>query len=292
MEKLTSLRIKAYGKLNLMLDIAGVREDGYHLLETVMQSVSVYDLLEFELSEGCGIELLCEKAGFPLNEKNLIWKAIIAFYDYCGLHMKEKITVRITKNLPSMAGMAGGSADCAATLIAMNLLHGTKLSDEQLCSIGVKLGADVPFCIMGGTRLCCGIGEEMTELTAPECYFCVVKPDLSISTPMAFKKYDSIENPEKCDTNAFLESLQKGSLFEMCKNMFNVLEYASEEEKIDSAKRHLIRSGALSAMMTGSGSAVFGVFKTEQEACEALKKLDCYDFKAVCRPIDFSYEII
>lgn len=287
-----NLKIKAYGKLNLTLDIAGIRNDGYHLLETVMQSVSVYDLLEFERSSGSGIELICEKEGFPLNEKNLIWKAVDAFFDYCSMKKEDKITVKITKNLPSMAGMAGGSADCAAALAAMNAMYDTKLTHKEICEIGVKLGADVPFCITGGTGLCRGIGEKITKLPSPNCFFVVVQPDLSISTPEAFKKYDKIKEPEHCNTAEFLKNLENGNLSEMCRNMFNVLEYACDSEEIAKVKRQLTESGAITAIMTGSGSAVYGVFPNKPEAEKALEKLGEYRFKDICRPMNIPYEIL
>ena len=188
----SNLKIKAYGKINLALDIVGKRDDGYHILNTVMQSVSCFDLLDFTLSEGEGIELTCKLDSFPKGEDNIITKAYHAFADFTHIDFGCKITVNVEKNLPSQAGMGGGSADAAATLRALDFMFDTRLTDEQLCSIGVALGADVPFCITGGTRLCQGVGEIMSNLPSPDCAFVIIKPDVGISTPEAFKKYDDL----------------------------------------------------------------------------------------------------
>lgn len=284
------LKIKAFGKLNLALDIVGRRDDGYHLLSTVMQSVSCYDLLEFELTDGDGVMLECDTAGFPPVNDNIITKAIAAFRNYTNIDYGCKIKVRVEKNLPSLAGMGGGSSDCAATLQALNFMLDTRLTDEQLCSIGIKLGADVPFCIMGGTQLCQGVGELMSRLPAPDCCFVIVKPDAGISTPEAFRKYDSIANPKRCHMDMLLRSLGCGNLYGMCANMFNVLEYAAECPEILEAEQELRSLGALSAMMTGSGSAVFGVFDSCGAAEKAMKKLDGWSYKCLCQPVKQGYE--
>lgn len=285
-----NLKIKAFGKLNLALDIVGRRDDGYHLLNTVMQSVSCYDLLEFELTDGEGVSLQCDTAGFPSVNDNIITKAIKAFRDYTKLDYGCRIKVRVEKNLPAMAGMGGGSADCAAALQALNFMFGTGLTDEQLCSVGVKLGADVPFCIMGGTQLCQGVGELMSRLPAPDCCFVIVKPDAGISTPEAFRKYDSIANPKRCHMDMLLRSLGCGNLYGVCANMFNVLEYAADCPEISKAEQELISSGALNAMMTGSGSAVFGVFDSCGTAEKAMEKLEGWSYKCLCKPVKQGYE--
>ena len=251
---------KAYGKLNLMLDIVGRRNDGYHLLNTVMQSVSCYDLLEVSLEEGEGIEIQCDKEGFPCDESNLIWKACTAFFTSTKTEPEGKIIIKVQKNLPSMAGMGGGSADCATMLGILNVMYGKFLDDEELCEIGVKLGADVPFCICGGTRLCQGIGEKTFRLPTPECYFVVVKPDTSISTAEAYHKFDSLKKSGRGELDLFLHALASKNIYRCCAHMSNVLADVSENEKIEKAKNDLIKQGAVTSMMTGSGSAVFGVF--------------------------------
>ena len=286
----SNLKIKAYGKINLALDIVGKRDDGYHMLNTVMQSVSCFDLLDFTLSEGEGIELTCDLDSFPKGEDNIITKAFHAFADFTHIDFGCKTTVNVEKNLPSQAGMGGGSADAAATLRALDFMFDTRLTDEQLCSIGVTLGADVPFCITGGTRLCQGVGEIMSNLPSPDCAFVIIKPDVGISTPEAFKKYDSISNPKRCNMDVLLRYIGGGKLFGICSNLFNVLEYAADREEISHAVKELKNSGALSAIMTGSGSAVFGVFPDIASAQTAAEKLSGWSYKCVCQPVKQGWE--
>lgn len=292
MAKYSSAKVAAFGKLNLMLDIVGINSGGYHELETVMQSVSLFDTLDMQINNTGENKIICEKAGFPCDSSNLIWKAVAAFEHYTGLKTGG-ITASVDKQLPSMAGMAGGSADCAATLCALDAMFDTKLKKVQLCEIGVDLGADVPFCIVGGTQLCRGVGEKMTALSMPRCAFVVVKPDLSISTPAAFKKYDSLTNVPKCDTKAFVSRLNKGDIKGMCGKMFNALEYAANEEEIETAKKKLLDAGALGALMTGSGSAVFGVFENPGKAQAALEKIkNDYPQAWICNPVSAGTQII
>ncbi|MDE6149695.1 MAG: 4-(cytidine 5'-diphospho)-2-C-methyl-D-erythritol kinase, partial [Ruminococcus sp.] len=195
-----TIKIKSYAKLNLFLEITGKREDGYHLLKSVMQSVSLFDILEFSSSEGDGIEIVSDIKDIPLNEKNLIWKSIEAFYANVKDIDRKKITVKLTKNIPAMAGMAGGSSNAAAALMAMNEIYYRPFSIYDLCQIGAKIGADVPFCIMGGTVLCEGIGDKMSRLPSLDnCCFVVVKPDVSISTPEAYNKFDNMQIDIKPD---------------------------------------------------------------------------------------------
>jgi len=288
----SNLKIKAYGKINLALDIVGKRDDGYHMLNTVMQSVSCFDLLDFTLSEGEGIELTCKLDSFPKGKDNIITKAYHAFADFTHIDFDCKITVNVEKNLPSQAGMGGGSADAAATLRALDFMFDTRLTDEQLCSIGVALGADVPFCITGGTRLCQGVGEIMSNLPSPDCAFVIIKPDVGISTPEAFKKYDSISNPKRCNMDVLLRYIGGGKLFGICSNLFNVLEYAADREEIAHAVQELKNSGALSALMTGSGSAIFGVFPDIASAQTAAEKLSGWNYKCVCQPVKQGWEFV
>lgn len=288
-----ALKIKAYGKLNLFLDITGRRCDGYHLLKTVMQSVSVYDTLAFHLTGGTGIELECSSDGFPLDSRNLIWKAIEAFYIHTGVKPVGKITVEVQKNIPSMAGMAGGSSDCAAALVAMNELYNTGLSLPELCSIGVRLGADVPFTLTGGTVLCEGIGEKLTALPAPpEIYFAAVKPEAGISTPKAYEMYDSLPDKPKKNYAEFEAALKTSDLNGIAKGMFNALEAAADIDEITKARKRLLELGAVNSMMTGSGSAVFGIFSNRSEAERCIDKMSCYSFAKVLTPVNKGWEII
>lgn len=292
MAKYNSATAIAFGKLNLMLDIVGINDRGYHELETVMQSVSIFDSLFLRLNGTGEHKIICEKEGFPCDSTNLIWKAIDAFEKYTGLKTGG-VTVTVDKRLPSMAGMAGGSADCAAALCALDAMFDTNLLRRQLCEIGVELGADVPFCIVGGTQLCRGVGEKMTPLWLPRCAFVVVKPDVSISTPEAFRKYDSLSSVPHCDTQAFVKLLKDGNIKGMCSEMFNALEFAAQEEQIEQAKQKLLDAGALGSLMTGSGSAVFGVFDHPQKANAALEMIKKdYAQAWVCDPVTAGTQII
>ena len=286
------LKVKAYGKINLMLDIVGKRQDGYHMLNTVMQSVDCYDLLDIELCEGEGIELICDKEGFPLDEKNLIHKAVTAFQKHTGIDYGCKIRVTVEKNLPSMAGMGGGSSDCAAMLNALNFLFDTRLSDDELCRVGVTLGADVPFCIVGGTQLCQGVGEILHRLPSPQCKFLIIKPDVGISTPEAYKAYDSIVNPKRCSIDMFVQSLGSSNIYSLCANMFNALEYAHCPDEVTKAKDDLKRAGALQTLMTGSGSAVFGIFDNDDAIKRAYNSIDGYVYKQICCPVRKGCEFV
>lgn len=286
-----TLCIKSYAKLNLYLEITGRRDDGYHLLKSVMQSISLYDTLKFTLSEGEGIEIKSNVDSIPLDKKNLIWKAVEAFYDKVDIE-QNRVIVELDKKIPSMAGMAGGSSNAAAALVAMNELYGTPLTVEQLCDIGVKLGADIPFCIKGGTVLCEGIGDVMSNMpTIADCYFVVVKPDVSVSTPEAYKKFDSMKISQKPDFSAFENSLKTADIELTAKNIYNSLDIACELKEVQQIKQKLIEYGADNAMMTGSGSAVFGIFTDEEIAYKALGNFNDYSFSGVFKPVNKGIEI-
>ena len=273
---------KAYGKVNLGLDIIGRRSDGYHLVKMIMQSLDIYDTLTFEKQEsGIDITLAGEGGkGLSLGEDNLIYKAaacIIERTDYKG-----GIRITLDKNIPIAAGMAGGSSDCAAALKGVNELLEAGLSEEELREIGVTLGADVPYCVMGGTALSEGIGEELTRLTPlPECVFVVAKPLCSVSTAEAYGGYDrlvemgrDIPHP---DIDAQVKALMAGDLEGVVSNFGNVLEYvtASLHPEIAELEKLMKESGAMNAMMSGSGPTVFGIYKdrvTAKESAEKIKK--------------------
>ena len=287
-----AVSLKSFAKLNLYLEITGKRDDGYHLLKSVMQSISLYDVLTFTLSPGNGIEIITDASGIPVDKSNLIWKAIDAFYSEANVEM-GKVIVNLDKNIPSMAGMAGGSSKAAAALVAMNKLYDNPLTVDKLCQIGAKLGADVPFCIKGGTVLCEGIGDVMTDISSiPGCYFVVVKPDVSISTPEAYKKFDSINITEKPDFNSFVGGLDKNNINEAANNMYNSLEIACNLKEINEIKYQLCELGAVNSMMTGSGSAVFGVFTDRETAENAVGNFNNHSFCGVFTPMNKGIEII
>lgn len=288
-----SITLKAYGKLNLLLDIVGKLPNGYHTLKSVFQSVSVYDLVTVELVDGDKILIECDDENVPTDSSNLVYKACECFFEFaqiapCGV----KITIE--KHIPAMAGMAGGSSDCAATLVALDRLLKTNFSVETLCDIGVKLGADVPFCLTGGTVLCEGIGEIMTRLPdLKNCYFAVAKPNLCISTPESYKKFDSMEISEIAKTDDMIAGLVVGRLDIISQCLYNALEIPSDYDEIKNLKKFMLENDALGSLMTGSGSAVFGIYQNKGDADGCVRKIKGkYPFVEVLKPVDKGWEIV
>ncbi len=267
---MNSLTVPAYAKLNLTLDILGKRPDGYHELRMVMQTVSLCDDVTVTLCEGDGIACRVTGAELPCDEHNLAVKAARAFCEALDYH--GGIDIALTKRIPSEAGMAGGSADAAAVLRALRALTAPALSDGELERIGARIGSDVPFCVRGGTQLAEGRGEQLTILRpAPKLYAAICKPDFPISTPALFQCSDSVELTERPDTAAMLAAIEHGDAAAVCANVKNVFEQVldgAQRKRIEEIKRALLSHGAECAAMTGSGSAVFGLFR-EEAACEA-----------------------
>lgn len=273
---------KAYAKVNLGLDITGRRDDGYHMVRMIMQSLNIYDELTFEMSDDPEINI--SPAGendnnLSLGKDNLIYKAAERISQIAGY--KGGINITLKKNIPIAAGMAGGSSDCAATLKGVNELLDAGLTEEQLRDIGVKLGADVPYCIMGGTALSEGIGEILTPLPPlPTCIFVVAKPAVSVSTAEAYGGYDRLaeEKPDLVhpDIDGQVEALKNGDLKGLTDRFLNVLEYVTAEKysEIRELEEMMKNVGALNAMMSGSGPTVFGIFDSEEKALKAVSMID------------------
>ncbi len=267
----------AFAKVNLTLDVLGKREDGYHDLCSVMQTVSVRDDIELRLDTGKPWEILCDKDEIPKGESNLVWKAARVFFDNLGGE-PDGLTIRITKRIPSQAGLGGGSADAAAVLRALNRWRGYPLSTYALCELGAQVGSDVPFCVLGGTALAEGRGERLTKLTnAPEMFFVICKPNLAFSTPALFRRLDEITIGERPNTTKMRAALQREDLQEVGKLLCNVFEQAviPEYPEIDGIKSAMMTCGAHGTVMTGSGSAVYGIFDSFEyamAACTMLKE--------------------
>lgn len=267
----------AFAKVNLTLDVLGKREDGYHDLCSVMQTISVRDDIEIDLDTGKPWEILCDKEEIPRNESNLAWKAARVFFDNLGGE-PDGLTIRITKRIPSQAGLGGGSADAAAVLRALNRWRDYPLSVYALCELGAQVGSDVPFCVLGGTALAEGRGEKLTKLPdAPEMFFVVCKPDLAFSTPELFHKLDGIAIGERPNTTKMRAALQREDLQEVGKLLCNVFEQAvvPEYPEINYIKSIMMTYGAYGTLMTGSGSAVYGIFDSFEYAmvaCTMLKE--------------------
>ncbi len=282
------ITVKANAKINLGLDITGTREDGYHLLKTVMQSVSLCDVITLKKADR--ISLTCSDDTIPCDEKNLAFKAAKLFFEETKIN--GGVEIGIEKNIPSQAGLGGGSADAAGTIVALNKLYDADLSDEELCKIGEKIGSDVPFCIIGGTMLCEGVGEKLTPMK-PICDMKIViaKGTNGISTIEAYKTYDKLQGIKHPDIDALINAINNGEKFShLCGN---VLELTAFLSSVDEIKETMIELGAENSMMTGSGSAVFGIFSDERlaEKCsENLKKSGF--FATISVPTEKGIEII
>lgn len=262
----------APAKINLSLDIVKKRDDGYHELQMIMQTVSLYDEINIKKDEK--ISLDSNKKNIPLDQKNLAWKAADLFFKYTKISGGCKIYLK--KIIPDGAGLGGGSSDAAQVLIALNEMYETNLTDEELQSIGLQIGADVPFFILKGTCLAEGIGEKLTVIennTHP--YVLIYKPDFSISTKWVYENF-CLEKPSCFDINIIKDALKKDDKNMLCNNMYNVLEQVTTEKysEIKTIKSKLINLGAQAALMTGSGSAVFGLFYDESKAKHAYKTLN------------------
>ncbi len=257
---------RSYAKINLTLDVLGKRPDGYHDVEMIMQTVSLYDMIIVDKCDE-GIEIKTNLKFLPANENNIAYKAAREFFNYTNIDKGCKII--IYKNIPVAAGLAGGSGNAAAVLCALDKLYNTNLSLEQLKEIGIKLGADVPYCITGGTALATGIGEIIAPLPSlPKCCILMVKPPISVSTAAIYNQIDSAEIPNRPNTNAMIEAIADGDINEISKNLSNVMGTVTESIHpiIRGIKNKMIKNGALGAVMSGSGPTVFGIFPDYETA--------------------------
>ena len=267
MRKQNVVTVLAPAKLNLALDVVGTLPNGYHDLDMTMQAITLHERVVLCRSPYLNLRL----PGSPVapNNKNTAIKAALAFFDYTGLLAGVDIT--IYKSTPVRAGMAGGSADAAAVLVGMNALYGAKLSMSELCALGAKIGADVPFALMGGTCRVQGVGDFLKALPpCPECWFTVVMPDYGVSTPEAFAAYDRVGSSIHPDCEAQEAAIRAGDLDALCAAAGNALEECSGAKDTNAIKALLKDHGAVTALMTGSGAAVFGVFRDEASAQAAV----------------------
>ncbi len=274
------MKIKAMAKINLSLDVIRRREDGYHEVRMIMQTVNLYDeLILTELPEEKKIQITCDCSFVPCDEHNLIYKAALLLLEQTNTH--KGIRIDLKKKIPVAAGMAGGSSDAAATLVGINALLKLGLSIEELCKLGVKIGADVPYCIVGGTMLSEGIGEILTpvnQLTSG--YVVVAKPDISVSTKFVYENLHADQLTLHPDIEGMIRAIENQKLHQVADKMENVLETVTIRHypKITQIKECLMENGALGAMMSGSGPTVFGIFEDKDTAEEALKKVKTLGF--------------
>ena len=258
-----SVTVLAPAKLNLSLDVVGTLPNGYHDLDMVMQTIDLYEKITLRRSNDLSLTL--PGSFVPVNDKNTAVKAALAFFDYTGLLAGVDMT--IYKRVPVRAGMAGGSADAAGVLVGLNELYGAHLSMSELCAIGAGIGADVPFALLGGTCRVRGVGDLMKALPpCPDCWFTVVMPDYGVSTPEAFAAYDKVGSSTHPDCEAQEAAIRAGDLDAVCAAAGNALEECSGAKDNEAIKALLRAHGAVTALMTGSGAAVFGVFRDEAAA--------------------------
>ena len=262
--------VLAPAKLNLALDVVGLLPNGYHDLDMVMQTITLYERLTLRRAEEVRLHL--PGSWVPVNEKNTAVKAARAFFRYTGL--AGGVEMEIEKHIPVRAGMAGGSADAAGVLVGLNALYEARLSTSELCALGAGIGADVPFALMGGTCRVQGVGDFLKALPpCPPCWFVVAMPSVGVSTPEAFARYDQMGSPIHPDLAAQEAAIRAGDLAALCAAAGNALEHCSGAKETPHIRAILDEQGALASLMTGSGAAVFGVFDREAKAQAARAAL-------------------
>lgn len=268
------MRLQAFAKINLGLDVLGKREDGYHEVRMIMQTIRMYDQLDMRKSVEPGIHLTTNKKYIPVDENNLVWRAAKLMMDTCGII--EGVSIHLHKVIPVAAGMAGGSSDAAATLVGMNRLFHCGLSKEKLMELGVQIGADVPYCVLRGTALAEGIGEKLTVLPPmPDCWILIGKPGISVSTKYVYTTLDLNTDTVHPDIDGMKKALEDGNLYGITERMGNVLQDVTilAYPEVERIKEQMKTLGAVNAMMSGSGPTVFGIFDNEEKAQKACQKL-------------------
>lgn len=274
-----TLTLKALAKINLGLDVLGRRDNGYHDVRMVMQTIYLYDNVTLTRTEEPGIQVETNLSYLPIDENNIAYKAAKLLID--EFEIREGVHIKLEKRIPVAAGMAGGSSNAAAVLVGMNRMFDLGLNQSQLMERGVALGADVPYCVMRGTALAEGIGEELSALPPmPKCYILVAKPAISVSTKWVYETLDAKEIVEHPDIDGLLQGLREQALSKIAASMGNVLESVTIEKYpiIKDIKVAMKEAGALNAMMSGSGPTVFGIFdnrKVAEEAWYKLRNMDC-----------------
>ena len=265
------MKIKAYGKVNISLDVVGKREDGYHLLSMIMQNIDLYDEIEVEKQE-CGIILECNKSYVPVDNRNLAYKAAEIFKERYDI--VDGVKINIEKNIPVSAGLAGGSTDAAAVLKVMNKLFNVNATEEELMELGLKLGADIPYCIHGGTALCEGIGEIITPIKPfRDKIVVLVKPAFGVSTKEVYKNFNLEKVKQHPKTAEIINAIENDDLNFVASNMKNLLENVTlrKHKILIKIKEEMNACGAINSMMSGSGPTVFAFFD------DMLKAQKCYD---------------
>ena len=267
------MKIKAYGKVNISLDVVGKREDGYHLLSMIMQNIDLYDEIEVEKQQ-CGITLECNKSYVPVDNRNLAYKAAEIFKERYDI--VDGVKINIEKNIPVSAGLAGGSTDAAAVLKVMNELFKVNATEEELMELGLKLGADIPYCIHGGTALCEGIGEIITPIKSfKDKIIVLVKPAFGVSTKEVYKNFNLEKVKQHPKTSEIINAIENDDLNFVANNMKNLLENVTlrKHKILIKIKEEMNACGAINSMMSGSGPTVFAFFDDMLKAQRCFEKM-------------------
>ena len=279
------MKVKAAAKINLMLDILKKLDNGYHSLFMIMQSVDLYDIVTVEKNDENKIIIKCDTDGVPCNEKNIAFKCAVAFFDTLSIDDRG-ITIEIEKSIPMAAGTAGGSADGAAVLYCLNKIYNTNLNERKLCEIGAKIGADIPFSIVGGTAIALGTGTVIAPVKdLSDCHIVLCKPEQDVSTPEAYAQFDSLNRVRHLDRISMVDAVNDGDYEKICSLCGNVFEQAVEVPKRPHIKGIMRKAGADACAMSGSGPTVFGIFSDKEKAEDAFNKLSKkYENVYLCKP--------
>lgn len=281
---MNSISLKAYAKINLGLDVLGTLPDGYHEVKMVMQSISLYDKVNIKKNDSGTINVKTNLSYLPVNGDNLVYKAASVMKE--KYNIEDGFDIDLFKFIPVAAGMAGGSTDAAAVFKGINIMYNLNATEEELKELGVTIGADIPYCIMGGTALACGIGEKLTRLPGcPKCYFVIGKPYVNVSTKYVYENLVLDESTVHPDTDAIIDAISHANVAGIADNLCNVLETVTVAKypQIGEIKKVMIEKGALNSLMSGSGPTVFGIFTDYEKAKE------CNDYLRKSRLVKSAY---
>lgn len=283
---MNSISLKAYAKINLGLDVLGTLPDGYHEVKMVMQSISLYDKVNIKKNDSGTINVKTNLSYLPVNGDNLVYKAAYIMKE--KYNIQDGFDIDLFKFIPVAAGMAGGSTDAAAVFKGINIMYNLNATEEELKELGVTIGADIPYCIMGGTALACGIGEKLTRLPGcPKCYFVIGKPYVNVSTKYVYENLVLDESTVHPDTDAIIDAISHANVAGIADNLCNVLETVTVAKypQIGEIKKVMIEKGALNSLMSGSGPTVFGIFTDYEKAKE------CNDYLRKSRLVKSAYVV-
>ena len=287
------IKVNAPAKVNLAVDVMGRRPDGYHSVSLVLQAISIYDTVTISSNESEEITITCNDGNVPCDKRNIAYKAAERFFHSTGIK-NTGVNIHIEKVIPSQAGLGGGSSDGAAVIMGLNVMFNTHLNDKEMEEICSYIGADVPFFINGGTQLATGIGTDMEKLhSMPECYMVVCKPDINVSTKEAYDAIDAQSVKQFKYSDEVVKGIYLRSLNSVVTSMYNDFDVFLDIKEVNEIKKFMYDHKAKGACMSGSGSAVFGVFKTEKQAKSCANALkENYEKTFVCKPIKIGCSVI